>query len=273
MGGDQAAGEQVLAHLLKPGDSHRDIIGVPNCTLQLNVDLYDTIAAFYRIEMEGYEEDIPFYLNLAGRTGGPVLDVGTGTGRIAAALAKHGHEGTGLDSSEAMLKHAAGFPTVLADMRDMDLQARFGLIVVAAGTFAHLTTRSDQERALRAFHKHLTPNGILAIALQNPYQWALDDADDELLFGWEREETRMTYSVSSDRALQLRHVRNWYDVTGKDGTVKRTSVQFFLRWTYQPELELLLERCGLKPEAWYGSYDLDPYNAESPALIALASRQ
>ena len=237
------------------------------------MDLYDTIAPFYQVEIAGYEEDIQFYLNLAERTGGPILDVGTGTGRVAARLAEAGHEVTGLDSSEAMLKYATGVRTAVGDMRDFALPDSFGLILVAAGTFGHLLTRADQERALRCFGKHLAPAGVLAIALQNPYDWALDEAQDEMLFGWEKDGKRMSYAVRSDRVLQLRHIHRWYDVTGEDSTVRRTSAQFSLRWTYQPELELLLERCGLKPEAWYGSYELDPYEAESPALIALATRQ
>lgn len=243
------------------------------------MDLYDTIAPFYRMEMAEYEEDIPFYLNLANRTGGPVLDAGTGTGRVARALSEGGHQVTGFDSSPAMLSYAKGIETCLADMRELDLPTRFGLIVVAEGTFAHLTSRSDQERALLAFQKHLAPKGLLAIGLQNPYQWDLNDAQDGILFGWELdgpgagETTRMCYSVRFDRAMQLRHVRRWYDVTGKDRVVRRTAVHFSLRWTYQPELDLLLERCGLKPEASYGSYELDPYDSESPAQIALASRQ
>lgn len=243
------------------------------------MDLYDTVAPFYRLEIGGYDEDIPFYLNLAARTGGPVLDVGAGTGRVGMPLAKAGFEVTALDSSRAMLKEASGLKTVVGDMRDFRLPEAFGLVLLAAGTFAHLTTQHDQERALRGLQKHLAPDGLVAIALQNPYQWALDQAQDELVFGWEKsgpgigETTRMSYAVHSDRTLQLRHVRTWYDVTGDDQRVRRTSVRFALRWTYQPELELLLERCGLKPEAWYGSYDLDPYDAESAALIALASRQ
>lgn len=243
------------------------------------MDLYDRIAPFYQLEIAGYDEDIPFYLNLATRAGGPILDVGTGSGRVALALAKAGHEVVGLDSSRTMLDRAGGIRTVHADMRDFHLPETFALVLVPTATFAHLTTRNDQERALRCLRDHLSPEGFLVVALQNPYQWALDPAQDELVLGWEKdgpgsgETTRMSYAVHSERALQLRHVRVWYDVTGLDGVLRRTGVQFSLRWTFQPELELLLEGCGLRPDACYGSYDLDPYDAESPLLIAFANRQ
>ena len=268
------------------------------------MDLYDHIAPFYRMEMDGYEDDLPFLRNLAGRTGGPVLDVGTGDGRVAFALADAGHDVVGLDSSAVMIdlaqrqlqarKPLAGAPGaprghrkrgprgsvsfVQGDMRDFGLGREFSLILLAAGTFTHLTTRHDQEQALGCFRAHLTSGGLLAVTLQNPYQWALDQKEDELVLGSEKdgpgpgETTRISYAARSDRAKQLRHVRVWYDVTGPDKVVRRTGAQFSLRWTYQPELALLFEGCGLRPEAWYGSYDLDPYDTETPLLIGIAHR-
>ncbi len=115
------------------------------------------------------------------------------------------------------------------------------------------------------------------LVLQNPYDWALDQSLDELVAGWEKpgpgpgEVTRQTYATHTDRAAQLRHVRLWYDTTGPDGVLRRRGAAFSLRWTYQPELELLLERNGFAPKHWYGSYDLEPYDERSPLLIAVAS--
>ena len=145
-------------------------------------------------------------------------------------------------------------------------------------TFAHLETRPEQEAALSCFRRHLAPAGSLVLALQNPYQWALDPAQDEVVFGWEKpgpeigETTRMSYAVHTDRALQLRHLRLWYDVAASGGVLHRTGAALSQRWTYRPEMELLLEACGFLPEACYGTYDLDSYDADTPLLLVLATR-
>jgi hypothetical protein len=112
--------------------------------------------------------------------------------------------------------------------------------------------------------------------LQNPYHWALDTAQDELVIGWEKsgpgpgETTRMAYAVHTELAGQTRILRLWYDVAAEDGLVRRHGALFRLRWTFQPELDLLLEKSGFSVEEWYGSYDLDPYDDQSPLLIAVA---
>jgi SAM-dependent methyltransferase len=164
------------------------------------------------------------------------------------------------------------------DLRDFSLEERFPFAVMAANTFVHLVTRKDQERALACLRDHLVPGGLLALVLQNPYQWATDPPQNELVLGWEREgpspgeRTAMYYAAQSDLAAQTRHLRLWYDVTAPDGTLRRHTGSFTLRWCYRFELELLLERCGFLADNWYGSYGLEPYSSSSPLLIAVAAK-
>lgn len=248
---------------------------------------YDAIAPYYELQIADYEEDLAFFAELAWRTGGPILELGAGSARVAMHLAGAGHRVTGVDDSPRMLALGRSklpprlrklATLVQGDMRTLDLPDRaFALAFMADGTFAHLITQEEQRAALAAVRRHLQPSGLLVLALQNPYQWALDPAQNEIVFGWERsgpdkgEVTQMSYAVSSDRALQLRRLRQWYQVASPDGTPRRISAASSARWTYQPELLLLLQACGFQPEACYGSYDLDPYDAESPFLLVVAS--
>ena len=62
--------------------------------------------ARYDLEYGTAGLDIPFYVALAEQADGPVLDVATGTGRIALALAEAGHEVTAVDVSPAMVEFA-----------------------------------------------------------------------------------------------------------------------------------------------------------------------
>jgi SAM-dependent methyltransferase len=244
---------------------------------------YDPIAPFYALEIADYDEDLEFYENLARRTGGPVLEAGAGTGRVARHLAAAGHTVTALEESDAMLEIARDHVNKSVTLVHGKIQAlapkqEFGLAIMAAGTFAHFPSRDDQRDALKAVQGCLRPGGVVVIALQNPYVWALEDADGRVLFGWEKpgpgpgEATCMSYSVETDHAAQFRRLSLWYDVAAPDGLVRRTSAAFELHWIYLGELELLLESCGFSPDGSYGSFDLDPYESTSPHLIVVAKK-
>src|SRR5713226_4481605 len=65
--------------------------------------MYDSFARFYDLDTLEVVDDLPFWINLARRTGGPVLEVGCGTGRVVIPLAESGAHVVGIDVSAAML--------------------------------------------------------------------------------------------------------------------------------------------------------------------------
>ncbi|UXN58757.1 class I SAM-dependent methyltransferase [Phyllobacterium zundukense] len=114
------------------------------------------------------------------RFGDPVLEIGTGTGRISVPLAIAGNEVVGLDISPAMLERAAAkladgpevgarLQLVEGDMTNFDLNRQFPLIVNTARSFQHLLTPSQQREALQCAHRHLKPGGHLVLDLFDPY--------------------------------------------------------------------------------------------------------
>jgi SAM-dependent methyltransferase len=108
---------------------------------------------------------------LAGRAaGGPVLELGVGTGRLAIPLAARGHEVWGLDASPAMLDRLRTKPggdrvrTVEGDMANFDLgDERFGLVFVVNNTLCNLATRAGQARGLSRAAAHLRTGGRLLV--------------------------------------------------------------------------------------------------------------
>jgi ubiquinone/menaquinone biosynthesis C-methylase UbiE len=124
--------------------------------------------------------DVAFYERLARETGGGVLELACGTGRIALALAEMGLEVTGVDISEGMLsvarRKAAARPASLQrhltlihqDMSQLNLDRRFGFVFVPARSFQHLLTIDLQRQALEAIHRHLEPTGRLVLHLFDP---------------------------------------------------------------------------------------------------------
>jgi SAM-dependent methyltransferase len=138
-------------------------------------------AVWHDLECGGYEEDLALWRELADRTGGPVLDIGAGTGRVTLALAAHGIEVIALDRDEPLLQalavRAAGLPvrTVAADAREFSLDRRVRLILVPMQTLQLFGGASGRGAFLARALEHLEPGGLLAAALAD----AMDCFDED----------------------------------------------------------------------------------------------
>jgi SAM-dependent methyltransferase len=125
---------------------------------------------WHDLECGGYAADLPLWRELAAG-GGPLLDVGAGTGRVALDLARAGHEVVALDRDPALLaalrERAAGLPveTALGDARDFDLRRTFALVLAPMQTVQLLGGRDGRAAFLRRAVAHLRPGGLLACAL------------------------------------------------------------------------------------------------------------
>ena len=102
-------------------------------------------ALWHDLECGDYREDLPYWRELAAETGGPVLDIGAGTGRVTLDLAAAGVEWSRLDIEPALLaalSHRASVETVVADACTFELDRRFGLIVAPMQTLQLLADRT-----------------------------------------------------------------------------------------------------------------------------------
>ncbi len=126
---------------------------------------------WHDIECGGYAADLPLWRELAARHGGPVLDLGAGTGRVTLDLARRGHAVTALDIDASLLeelaRRATGLPvtTVAADARDFALDTRFALCLAPMQTVQLIGDGAGRRRCLACVRRHLKPGGVLAVAL------------------------------------------------------------------------------------------------------------
>ncbi len=130
---------------------------------------------------------VAFYSALAQETGGPVLEIACGTGRVSIPIARKGFAVTGLDILPGMLEQArrksAGLPTrwVEGDARAFDLGEQFRLIFLTGNAFQAFLTLKDQEALLERVRAHLHTDGLFAFETRNPRWRQRTDAGQEAL--------------------------------------------------------------------------------------------
>ena len=220
---------------------------------------------------------------LAVRTGGPILELGCGSGRIAVPLAADGHRVVGIERSPAMLERAraralrAGVVVELrdGDVRNFSLDETFPLVLMVLNTFLMLEPEERWACLARA-REHLTEGGRFAMHVFQP--------DPEKVAGYEgavvEEGTFETESGSrvtvftSTRATVDRSTFTWTcDEVGDDRVVHRYSRTATLHYLYRREAELLLAAAGFSIESMEGDFDGSPADERSPRLLIIARRR
>jgi SAM-dependent methyltransferase len=130
-----------------------------------------TAAIWHDVECGSYAADLPLWEELAERQGGPVLELGCGTGRVALHLARRGHEVVGLDRDRELLdvlaERARGLSleTYHADARDFELPHRVALVLAPTHLLQLLPDRGERSECLRSVAEALLPGGLLAATI------------------------------------------------------------------------------------------------------------
>ena len=243
---------------------------------------YDLLADIYDIEY-GHDYDVLFWLSLAEREGGPIVEWGAGTGRIAAPLATAGHDVTAVEVSGPMVEKGesrnGSVEWTHGDMRNVKLGRRFRLAVCAFNSFLCLTSLDDALSFLRNAREHLEPGGLLGIEVSafSPEELADLPGNPELRHDFTRETPAGwldRFSVSSyDAASQLLSMRLFYELYDSMGELRsKRAHELEIRVANRDELLLMLDARGFEVEAVYGGFAGEPFASDSDHLIVLARR-
>lgn len=245
--------------------------------------LYEYTARYYDAVYEAAataRKDAAFYEALAVEIGGPVLELGCGTGRVLLTIAARGLACAGIDASASMIAQCRGKPGAAAltlaegRMEDFDLGGRrFALIFAAFRVFQHLDTVEQQLACLACVRAHLAPGGAFAFDLFNPNPDTMARAvEPEVLdetFRYEGRETKRYISAIRDRWQQIIHLTMRYVESRDPEPPIETVVRFTMRWFWCYELEHLLRCAGFTEVTIYGDFDRSPVGATSPAFVVV----
>jgi SAM-dependent methyltransferase len=128
-------------------------------------------AIWHDVECGSYGADLPLWEELAERGGGPVLELGCGTGRVALHLARRGHEVVGLDCDPELLavleERGADLPVsaLEADASDFELDQPVSLVLAPTHLLQLLADSAERAESLRCIAAALRPGGLLAAAI------------------------------------------------------------------------------------------------------------
>lgn len=228
--------------------------------------IYRDGAHYDRLFGRGYVE---FWLSQAEISGGPILELGCGTGKLSIPLAEAGFPVVGLDNSLALLEFAASknrdVRWIEGDMRSFELDQRFALVMLPSNNLGHLHTPEDFESCIDSVKRHLQPGGVFVIDVFVPnLKLLLRDADEEYLLdeydspeghGRVRVMARSRYQTTSQimKTTTIRRVAGQPDVVGS----------LDLKMYFPRELEALLRCNGLAIAARYGGHARDAFDESS----------
>jgi SAM-dependent methyltransferase len=249
------------------------------------------LARLYDLDLVEDPGDLDLYLALAKGSGGPILELAAGSGRLAVPLAAAGHDVTAVDLDPAMLERAAAraratsalagpLELVEADLVGLDLPAAgtYRFAFIALNSLFLLATRDAQRRAFATIARHLAPDGVAAVDIWLPEPDDLARFDGRLVLEYTRREPETGHEVTKTTAAGYDPATAVVDLTAiyEEGPPGAAPVRWIrrdaLRLVGADELRSMAEDAGLVVDELAGGYDLEPIGPGSERAVVVARK-
>lgn len=249
---------------------------------------WDDYAAFYDWEnaQTMARRDVGFWRRLALASGGRVLELGCGTGRVILPLGRAGAPVVGVDLSAPMLDRARSRvrrlrsgrkpALVRGDIRALPFgSSQFHLVAAPYGILQSLLAEADLSAALRSVARVLAPGGRFVTELVADLPSWREYRNRTRLSGWRpgrKAHVTLVESVQQDprRGLTLFH-QDFVERRGRTVTRRRFALAF--RTLSLPQMARRLEKSGLTVTARLGSYLGDPWTPDADTWILMAEKR
>ena len=228
-------------------------------------EIYDSVYA------SGYDPShlepmVDFLVDVS--SGGPVLEFGVGTGRLALALCARGLSVSGVELSPHMVKQLEGkpgadaIPVVVGDMRTTRVSGDFRLVYLVANTIMNVTTQEDQLEVFANAADHLEPGGHFVVAVLVPQLSSVPPGEIGRVFTLESDHVGI--ETFDDPVGQIAWSHHWMDV---DGRLVQHSAPY--RYVWPAELDLMARMAGLYLRERWSDWHRSPFTSDSPQQIAV----
>ena len=248
------------------------------------------LARLYDLDLLDAPADLDLYRALAERTGGPILELAVGSGRLAVPLAAGGDRVTGVDIDAAMLDRArsnaaaAGIEVVErltlveADVVGLRLPdaGRFGLAFIALNSLLVIGSRAAQRATVQTLSDHLAVGGVAVVDVWLPDVEDLRRYDGRVILEWPRldpetgEVVTKSGSAWYDAVAGTVAMTSIFDASMQGGATRRWVRHDLLRLVSPDELQVFAEDAGLVVEMLAGGHDLGALGPESDRVILIA---
>ena len=237
-------------------------------------------AEFYDI-IHVDNSDLPFYLECAKKYGDPILEIGSGTGRLLIPLAKERVRIVGVEPSSEMaricrdkaLKDGLSDVNILeANARDFHTDTRFKFAFIACNTFQHFLSTEDQKSSLLNIKKHLATRGKLIVDMVIP------DVNEMVSSNGKQEIIEKKKPVNGNKIVDKFTPK--YDFVNQieddeiileeyhgDSIVKQSIANVKMTYIFPRELLLLLTSCGYRINNVWKNYKGAPLDMQANMIV------
>ena len=247
-------------------------------------DSYHNFSEFYDLYVGDFLDDLPMYEKYAVQVGGSVLEIGAGSGRLTIPLAQTGFDVAAMDVSATMLAilddRLKGLPAVVrnrvqiiqADVCELELGAKFGLVMVPYYVFNYLLTPGAQSQALARIKAHLADSALVIVdafipikRLASPDERQIrrpdvvDPATGNRIRSWN------TFRLDTQSSIEYRFQR--FEIESPNGELRVKEFTVERRYTLADDLERLFLSHGFKVSEVFTGYRGEPPQPDSEQLV------